>query len=645
MVIFIFGSFTEYFLKELFKIHDSYEEIPFFIRLNIRITLGISLILVLGSFASIFKILNQLYTIIAIIVVSVCYFLTIILKKKYKFNWKHEAVKILPIILLLTSGSLLRISTLGLNGAIFPGSDVKFHSMYVELICFNKGFSETLDPFVHQIADYPPGFHMVVAFFSTAIGQLSTITLTVFICFVYSLIGLGIYSITYALSKSEIASFISALSVLFLDGEISLIPFWGGVTLLTAFYFTSIFLSLFYFNDVRFSKFFECIAGIAFCIAFITNTGLALMGLLLLVPLVLKRVLSNPPSFHMKTCLKSAISPFLISVFVYLFIVSPLIIPAVKLVLGLVPRDLLAPQGPTGVLTWGAEWYYPENFMHQLILNHGFFVATLFIVNIIVSVFLVSIYLMKRASKLSGIVFSYCSVFFWTLIIVIFGVNNPEGLFFLKFPSWDLFVPSRMFTYLLFPFCVLAGLLFDFVLVGGKWVFTRNNHQRHLKGIRYIFITVVIILVASSILACYTDIKNNQLNELCARSNIPISDDDLRCFEWIKKNTSLCDRFLVETSDAGQYIPAYCDRAVIYPFTLVQYDSDYTKLKNEMYVDPDGDEALNLLNKLEISYVFVGSKIDWWYYNATFNGDLLRASLHYQLVFSSGQSLIFKVKR
>lgn len=606
--------------------------------------LGISLILTLGSFASIFKILNQLYTIIAIIVISVCYFLTIILKEKYEFNWRQKIVKVLPIILVLTLGSLLRILTLGLNEVIFPGGDVKFHSMYVELICFNNGFSGTLEPFVHQIAEYPPGFHMIVAFFSTAIGQLSTKTLTVFICFVYSLVGLGIYSLTYALSKSEIASFISTLSVLFLNGEISLIPLWGGVTLLIAFYFTSVFLSLFYFDSARFSKFFECIAGIAFSIAFITNTGLALMGLLFLVPSALKRVLSTPHGFQMKTCLKSVISPFLISVFIYLFMMSPLIIPAVKLVLGLVPTDLLAPQGPTGIFTYGAEWYYPQNFVPRLIQNHGFFVTTLFIVNITVSVFLVSIYLMKRVSKLSGIVSSYCSVFSWILILLIFGVNNPKGLFFIKFPLWNLFVPSRMFTYLLLPFCVLAGLLFNFVSVSGKWVLTRNNHQRYDRGIRYVFITVIIVLVTSTIVVCYTDIKKNQSSELFARSCIPISDDDLRCFEWIKKNTTMHDRFLVEMSDAGQYIPSYCDRAVIYPFTLMQFDSDYLKLRDKMYSDPDEEETFNLLHKLEITYIFVGSKVDWRCgRDVTFNADLLLTSAHYRLVFNSGKSFIFKV--
>jgi len=117
------------------------------------------------------------------------------------------------------------------------------------------------------------------------------------------------------------------------------------------------------------------------------------------------------------------------------------------------------------------------------------------------------------------------------------------------------------------------------------------------------------------------------------------------CFEWIKENTSTDARFLVQAIDAGQYIPSFCDRIAIYPFTGMQYDSNYVELKNKICTDPDGIQALNLLHELDIDYVFVGSKIWSRAINVTsFNADLLLVSLHYQLVFNSGESYVFKVK-
>jgi len=643
-VIFIFGSFTEYFLKKLFKIHDSYEEIPFLIRLNIKVVLGISLILILSSFASIFKILNQLYTIIAIIVISIGYFLTIIVEKKYGFNWRQEMVKISPIILVLALGSLLRILTLGSNGVIFPGDDTKFHSMYVELIHFNNGFSETLEPFLHQIAEYPPGLHTIVSFFSAIIGQLSTKTLTIFVCFAYGLVGLGIYSIAYALSRSEIASFGSSLSVLFINSQISFIPMWGGVTLLVAFYFTSTFLSFIYFDkNVHLNKFFQCIAGVAFIEALITNTGLALMGLVFLVPSILRRILSKTVNIHViKIHFKSVISPFLISSLIFFFLMIPLISPAIKFALGLAPADLVAPQTPTDILTYGADWYSFENVIPQVVFNHGIFMTASLMVSIPIFIYLSGVYIMTKTQRLRRFWFSYFSVFSWILILFVFGINNPKGLFFIEFPLWNLFTPARMFSFLLLPLCILSGLLFQCVSIGVRQIRTRSDNQRHAKYLGYFLLT---IFVALSISVCCIDYRTNQSWELLAKNRIPISNDDLYCFEWIKENTSTDAKFLVQTIDAGQYIPSFCDRIAIYPFTGMQYDSNYVKLKNEICTDPDGIQTLNLLHGLEIDYVFVGSKIWSRAIDVTsFNADLLLVSLHYQLVFNSGESYVFKVK-
>jgi len=643
-VIFIFGSFIEYFLKKLFKIHDSYEEIPFLIRLNIKVVLGISLILILGSFASIFKILNQLYTIIAIIVISVGYFLTIIIEKKYEFNWRQEMVKISPIILVLALGSLLRILTLGSNGAIFPGDDIKFHSMYVELIRFNNGFSETLEPFLHQIAEYPPGFHTIVSFFSAMIDQLSTKTLTIFVCFAYGLVGLGIYSITYALSRSEIASFVSCLSVLFINSQISLIPMWGGVTLLVALYFTSTFLSFIYFDkDVHLNKFFQCIAGVAFIEALITNTGLALMGLVFLVPFIL-RILSKTVNIHVvKIRFKSVISPFLISSLIFFLLMIPLILPAIKFALGVAPLDLVAPQTPTDILTYGADWYSFENVIPQLISNHGLFMTVSLMASMSIFIYLSCVYIRTKTRRVGELWFSYFSVFSWILILFVFGINNPKGLFFIEFPLWNLFTPARMFSFLLLPLCILSGLLFQCVSIGVRQIRNRSDNQRHAKYLGYFILTIFLALLIG---VCCIDYRTNQSWELLAKDRIPISNDDMYCFEWIKENTSTDARFLVQAIDAGQYIPSFCDRIAIYPFTGMQYDSNYVKLKNEIRTDPDGIQALNLLHALEIDYVFVGSKIDWWRANnvTSFNADLLLVSLHYQLVFNSGESYVFKVK-
>jgi hypothetical protein len=640
-VILIFGSFFEHFLRKVFKVDKSYEEIPFLIRMNIKIVLGVLFILVIGSIASVFSMLNQFLALLVITIITSIWFI-IITRSKWRLHnsrWTKTHAVMLPVIFILILGVVVRLLTLCLNGVIFPGDDVKFHSMLVELICFNRGFSETLEPFVHQIAAYPPGFHMIVSFFSSLTGQLSTKVITIFICFVYSLVGLGFYSLAYALSKSKVASFVSALSVLFLNGEISLITLWGGVTLLLALYFTSTFLSLIYFDFVNFKDFFYCIAGISFTVAFVTNTGLALMGLVFLIPFLFKNIRSKLANIQtVKINLKSVISPFLTSSFICIFLLLPLILPSIRSAIGLVSADLMSPK-ITDAYTYGADWFSVDNFVPRISLNHGIFMAMVLMVSAPFLVILLSIYFQNKNSKLKAVLFSYFTIFCWIFTLIMFGVNNPQGMFFFEFPLWDLFVPSRIFTFLILPLCVLAGLLFQLVFDIIRYLHSTNFGTR-FRRLTYVLLAVFLAL---SIGIAYMDTRANQLTESMGESRVAISINDLECFDWIKGNTRIEDRFLVETSDAGQYISSFCDRPVVFPFTLLQYDSEYRNLKEIMYLNPDDDEALNLLNEFKISYVFVGSKATRSPF-ITFDADILLASSHYQLAFSSNGSFIFRVK-
>jgi hypothetical protein len=641
VVIFVFGDFVEYFLGKLFRIDKFYGEIPFLIRMNIKIVLGISLILVFSSVASLFGILNQPYVLLVTIIISVGYFLIIIRNKKsHEFKWDQNQVKLLPAIIILILGFVLRLLTIGLNGVIFPGDDVKFHSMLVELIRVNNGFCQTFEPFVHEIAAYPPGFHMIVAFFSAMFSQLSTKVLTVFICFVYGLVGLGFYSLAYALSKSRVASFVSALSVLFLNGEISLISLWGGVTLLLALYFASTFLALIYFDAVNFGAFFHCIAGIAFAGAFVTNTGLALMGFVFLAPFVFKKILSRPVNMQViKAHLASAISPFLTSSIFCSFLLLPLILPSIKSALGLVPTDLMTPKIQTAAYTYGADWFSVGNFVSRVSLNHGTFMKIVLLLSVPLFVILLFIYFWNKNPRLKTALFSYSTIFSWIFILIIFGVNNPQGVFFFEFPLWDLFVPARIFTFLLLPLCILAGLLFQFVSDSVKHIRATNGSRIYIKRLKYVAIATLLVLL---IIVAYVDVGTNQLTESIGKSRVPISINDLVCFEWIKKNTTLVDRFLVETSDAGQYISSFCDRPVVFPFTLMQYDPKYENLKEFIYLNPDNNEALSLLREFKVDYVFIGSKTTRMPFT-TFNADRLLASSNYHLAFRSGESFIFRV--
>jgi len=641
VVIFIFGNFIEYFLKKVFRIEKFYEDIPFLIKVNIKIVLGISLILIFGSIASLFNIFNQLYVLLVAVVISVGYFFIIIRNREsYKFKWNQNLTKILPAIIILVLGSVLRLLTMGLNGIIFPGDDVKFHSMLVELIRVNNGFFQTFEPFVHEIAAYPPGFHMSVAFFSVMFGQLSTKVLTVFMCFVHGLVGLGFYSLAYALSKSKVVSFVSALSVLFLNGEISLISLWGGVTLLLALYFTSTFLALIYFDAVNFGAFFHCIAGIAFTEAFVTNTGLALMGFVFLAPFIFKKILSKPFNMQViKAHLASAISPFLTSSFFCSFLLLPLILPSITSALGLVPTDLMAPKIQTDAYTYGADWFSLGNFVPRVSINDGIFMAMVLLLSVPLFVILLFIYFRNKNFILKTTLFSYSTVFSWIFILIIFGVNNPQGVFFFEFPLYDLFIPSRIFTFLLLPLCILAGLLFQSVSDSVKHIRATKDSKTYIKRLKYVAIATFLALSIS--VACI-DVRTNQLTESIGKSRVPISISDLDCFEWIKKNTRMEDRFLVETSDAGQYIPSFCDRPVVFPFTLMQYDSRYENLKELIYLNPDNNETLNLLREFKVDYVFIGSKATRIPFT-TFNADLLLASSHYYLAFKSGESFIFRV--
>jgi hypothetical protein len=541
----------------------------------------------------------------------------------------------LLIITLLILGSVIRIYTSALGNVVFPGDDIKFHTMLVEVI------SLTLDPFVHQIAAYVPGFHIIIAFFSLLTGGLPTKTLTIFACFSYGLLGLGFYSLMSSLTKDYLASFLTALTVLFINGEIALISLWGGITLLFTLYLVTSMLAFLYHSPSKLKAFYYLIAGLALSMALITNPAPAVIALCFLTPLIVRKILTKRVSDIMlnkvfRSYINSGI-PFFATVFSYLFLLLPLVIPAITSVIGVMPSNILNPPLRTEIYTYGSDWFTLENFFNQVAINHGHVIAASLLISIPLFISIVIRYYRTLTNNLKMSLYQYSVAFSWIMILIIFGINNPQGLFYVEFPLYDLFIPSRMFSLLLIPLSILVGLSF-------RQLF---NILKSLRGIskkssQVFLILIFIQIVAMFFVVGYDDVKRNYRTERSGNDRIPITTDDLECFKWIRNFTKVGEIILVETSDAGQYIPAFCHRVVVYPFTLIQFDPDYSTLKEYLYTDPESLDAHDLLQQFNITYIFIGSKPSRQPF-ATFNASSFMNSLDYQITYNSGNAYVLKV--
>jgi len=148
----------------------------------------------------------------------------------------------------------------------------------------------------------------------------------------------------------------------------------------------------------------------------------------------------------------------------------------------------------------------------------------------------------------------------------------------------------------------LAGLGTYWLFVGSQRFLysklqTQSTYATHL---------LLILAMATIIIPCYS---NYELLRSYLRVSIAVSENDMKCIEWLGKNTPLDSMILTDRSEGpGKWIPSLIFRKIMFPYHVfpnaIERDRDGSYLRdniNELAFSP---EMRRLMEKHNIRYIF-----------------------------------------
>jgi uncharacterized membrane protein len=172
--------------------------------------------------------------------------------------------------------------------------------------------------------------------------------------------------------------------------------------------------------------------------------------------------------------------------------------------------------------------------------------------------------------------------------------------------------PERVWAHLAIPAVILTSVVFFScgylfyvplirLFVGGK---------TKLAGVRnkaVVSIVLVVLVLGASFLAIPV-ISTQKIVFGETRDRLGIIQivklDDLQLMSWIKENIPTNGNILVSWGDSGQYLAAITQHQT---FSLYSRTTNYTSLMSILTANASDPNAIPLLEKYDVSYVYVGS--------------------------------------
>jgi len=141
-----------------------------------------------------------------------------------------------------------------------------------------------------------------------------------------------------------------------------------------------------------------------------------------------------------------------------------------------------------------------------------------------------------------------------------------------------------------------------------------------------------------------------------------LTENDIDLQLWMKQNLDDSSVILVSWGDAGQYVPVISEKKVIFEYVnnldicplTREHAEKYRNLLKILEISPDNPVALELLEYLNITHIYVGAKEATRFGSAStlkinfpeytvLNASLLNSAGHYKLVRRVGNAWLFEV--
>jgi hypothetical protein len=244
----------------------------------------------------------------------------------------------------------------------------------------------------------------------------------------------------------------------------------------------------------------------------------------------------------------------------------------------------------------------------------------------------------------------------WWFIIIIATNPNWIGL-----PGTDVITNFAIYISSYIPVSVIIGSVVACILINDL-----PSKKAEIQNLKIIFSKLPVTVLLFGIV-CFFGIWGliNRIRDI----NIPnfelVTRPDLRAMEWIRDNTPIDARFLINSfsayedssivgSDAGWWLPLLAQRqSTVPPLTYVAEQAktpDYAQKIKEFYekINENGindPEVLNMLKEEGINYVYVGQR------HGSVNNpgpplldlEILNSDQHFQLIYHQDRVWVYKI--
>ncbi|MGQ9640894.1 MAG: DUF6541 family protein [Candidatus Bathycorpusculaceae bacterium] len=121
------------------------------------------------------------------------------------------------------------------------------------------------------------------------------------------------------------------------------------------------------------------------------------------------------------------------------------------------------------------------------------------------------------------------------------------------------------------------------------------------------------------------------------------TDDEYKLMVWMEENVSSNAVILVSPYESGLLIPVISHHKIVYPYTATAFSRSYQNLTDMMLDHVLNQTVYELMQKLSISHVFIGSNAAyWWFEQRKWDTLLFLGNPNFRLVKNFSKAYLFE---
>lgn len=527
----------------------------------------------------------------------------------------------------------LSINLSALSESIFGSiHDESIHSLYTQVIIQKQSLTLTLEPFLPEGIIYPQASHVIFAY-SAILLNLSVPDIILYVSVLFKALSiLG----TYFLGKKLSNSTNYALGLSFVTAFISSWPLnvtWGANPFLIGFPFFLICLGILFSLYRKTDKTSLFLASLMF-----GYTGAVILSYLEALITITCLIFFYKLIVYRKNIVGN-IGKIASIIGLSIIPLSPFLYQFIKLYnypghnIGL----------PTDISNWTGQQTYLNQALDLAFNNLSPYLLTRILIILAIMGYLLLLLITKdyKKSNDNNLSISRFAAAILTSSLILSSIS------FLLPGDFNIISLAHQGIILSIPISLLfiaAYIKFIQFLREGKFKALSKISAKKPRAI--ILITIAVISIFTAPFIYYRLAVDSKTLQSTYQIYAITTQQDYDLIKWIKANlTNTNDLILVHPSSSGLFIPSISNNKIIYPFTASAMSKSYNTLVGLLENSTLNSNTYELLQKLNISYIFVSSQVvKTDSYSPKWEPNLFLGNSNFQVIKNFNDSYLFKIK-